>query len=249
MSRKVTIIIPCYNSEKFVAECVLSALTQTYENIEVIAVDNESTDNTMLLLEAMAEHHDKLTVSTAKNIYPNCWDEAREEGYRLMTGDYVTVIGSDDLIEKDYIKSCVEIMQKSNGAIKAFQSIAMGFKDHPQGKVRTGLIEYRYENKEQFMEQSLQRCVVNSPSVFYDASLHEMGLLETFPEKYGGAADYDLYCRLVDSGVFIYSVPSWIGFCYRWHEDQATWKVHKEGINYDKMIQDFWREKWKKENS
>ena len=82
MSPKVTIIIPCYNSEKFVAECVLSALTQTYENIEVIAVDNESTDNTMLLLEAMAEHHDKLTVSTAKNIYPNCWDEAREEGIR-----------------------------------------------------------------------------------------------------------------------------------------------------------------------
>ena len=217
MIPKVTIIIPCYNSEKFVAECVLSAVTQSYENVEVIAVDNESTDNTMLLLRAMEEHHDNLIVSTAKNIYPNCWDEAREEGYNLMTGDYVTVIGSDDLIERDYIKNCMEIIQKSKGTIKAFQSIAMGFRDHPQGKVRTGLIEYRYENREQFMKQSLERCVVNSPSVFYDASLYEMGLLETFPEKFGGAADYDLYCRLVDSGVFIYSVPSWIGVCYRWH--------------------------------
>ncbi len=247
MNPKVTVIIPCYNSEKYVRESVSSALWQSYENIEVIAVDNESTDTTLETLRQMESENDNLTVLTAENIYPNCWDEAREEGYKKMTGDYVTVIGSDDLIEKDYIKSCVDIMVKGKGVIKAFQSPAMGFKDHNLGKVRTGLIDYRYETREQFMEQSLNRCVVNSPSVFYDASLYEMGLLETFPEKYGGAADYDLYCRLVDSGVFIYSVPAWIGFCYRWHEDQATWKVHKEGKNYDKMIQDHWREKWKDE--
>ena len=247
MNPKVSIIIPCYNSEKFVEECVLSALWQSYPETEVIAIDNESTDNTMQILHDIKNREGNLIIDTAKNIYPNCWDEARARGYELMTGDFFTVIGSDDLIETDYVANCIEVMKRSKGVIKAFQSHAMGFKAHPMGKVRTGLISYPYETREQFMDLSLKRCVVNSPSVFYDASLYEMGLLETFPEKYGGAADYDLYCRLVDSGVFIYSVPTWLGFCYRWHEDQATWKVQKEEANYDKMIQDFWKEKWKDE--
>ena len=97
------------------------------------------------------------------------------------------------------------------------------------------------------MTESLTRCIVNSPSVVYNASLYHDGLLKTHPEKYGGAADYDLYCRLIDHNVFIYPSPVWLGFCYRWHSEQATWKVHKEGVNYDKMIQDYWREKWKEQ--
>ena len=58
-------------------------------------------------------------------------------------------------------------------------------------------------------------------------------------------ADYDMYCSMVDAGVFIYPAPVWLGFFYRWHEDQATWKMHKDPTNYDIMIQEFWREKWK----
>ena len=52
------------------------------------------------------------------------------------------------------------------------------------------------------MSECLKRCVVNSPSVIYNASLYHDGLLETKPEKYGGAADYDLYCRLADNKNF-----------------------------------------------
>jgi len=90
----------------------------------------------------------------------------------------------------------------------------------------------------------MERCPVNTPTVIYSTQLYHDGLLKTFPEKYGGAADYDLYCRLADNDIMIYPVPAWLGFNYRWHPDQATWKVHKEGLNYDRMIQDYWREKW-----
>lgn len=245
MKPRVSIIIPCYNSEKWIEECVLSALNQTYENIEVIAVDNESTDSTVEILKQIQEQYPALIISTAENIYPNCWDEARTEGYRLMTGEYMTVIGSDDLIEADYVLNCMYIVSKAPDKIKALQSPSMGFKVLEDQKINTGLITYSYKSKKDFMTESLKRCVVNSPSVFYNASLYRDGLLTTYPEKYGGAADYDLYCRLADNDVFIYPAPMWLGFCYRWHPDQATWKVHKESINYDKMIQDYWKEKWK----
>ena len=89
MKPKVSIIIPCYNSEKWIEECALSALNQTYENVEVIIVDNESTDNSVEITKQIKLAYPSLILSSAKNIYPNCWDEARSEGFRLMTGDYV----------------------------------------------------------------------------------------------------------------------------------------------------------------
>jgi chondroitin synthase len=244
MTPKVSIIIPAYNSEEWIEECVMSALNQDYPDVEVIVVDNESTDRTVELLENIKSSHPQLILSSAENIYPNCWDEARAEGYRLMTGDYFTVIGSDDCIAPKFVSNCLNICLRAPNTIKAIQSPAMGFRMNGDDRIETGLLKNVYKNISDFKNQCLERCPVNSPTVFYNSSLLKDGLLETFPEKYGGAADYDLYCRLADNDVFIYPVPVFLGFYYRWHPKQATWKVHKEGVNYDKMIQDYWREKW-----
>jgi glycosyltransferase involved in cell wall biosynthesis len=242
MIPKVTIIIPCYNSEKWIEECVYSTLTQTYENLEVIAVDNDSTDSSLRLLKDLQNTHPQLILSTAENIYPNCWDEARAEGFRLMSGDYVLVMGSDDYIEKDFIQNCMNVFKKAPEKIKAIQSPIRGIKGQTGVVVNT--IFHSYRSIQEFKHMSMERCPVNTPAVVYNAELYHAGLLQAYPEKYGGAADYDLYCRLADNGILIYPVPIWMGFNYRWHEDQATWKMQKEGINYDKMIQDHWREKW-----
>ena len=244
MDSRVTVIIPAYNSEEWVEECVMSALNQDHPNMEVIAVDNESTDKTVEILELIKGAHPELILSSAENIYPNCWDEARAEGYRLMTGDYFIVVGSDDYIAPNFVSNCLNVVMRSADKVKALQSPAMGFKTDNNEVIHTGLLKHAYKNLFDFKKQSLQRCPVNSPTVFYNSNLAKEGLLDTFPEKYGGAADYDLYCRLADNGVFVYPVPVFLGFFYRWHPKQATWKVHKEGTNYDKIIQDYWREKW-----
>tara|TARA_R100001163_G_scaffold65664_2_gene63841 strand:+ start:7807 stop:8541 length:735 start_codon:yes stop_codon:yes gene_type:complete len=239
---KATVIIPCYNSQKWIEECVYSALNQTYSNIEVIVVDNESADDSVRLLKAIQEQRPELILSSAQNIYPNCWDEARTEGFRLMTGDYVLVMGSDDYLEENFIENCMNIFVKAPDKIKALQSPVKGVKEDTGMVVNH--IQHSYKNLEQFKSMVMERCPVNTPTVMYNTELYREGFLKTYPEKYGGAADYDLYCRLADAGIMIYPVPAWLGFNYRWHEDQATWKVHKEGVNYDTMIQSYWREKW-----
>ena len=98
--KKFTIIVPCYNAEKWIEQCILSALKQDYKNIEVIFVDNESTDRSVEIVENIKKDNDSLIMSSADNIYPNCWDEARSEGFRLMTGDYVLVMGADDFLDE-----------------------------------------------------------------------------------------------------------------------------------------------------
>lgn len=245
MNPKVTIIIPCYNSEKWIEECVMSALHQTYKNIEVIVVDNESSDASVGIIKKIQTQYQKLIFSTAKNIYPNCWDEAREEGFRLMTGDYVLVMGSDDFLDEKFIENCMKFFMQAPNKIKALQSPAKGVTVKNGTKVFTGELKHEYRSKEEFMNLCIEKCPVITPTVMYNTDLYRDGLLKAQPEKYGGAADYDLYCNLIDNNIFIYPSPIWLGFYYRWHEEQATWKVHKEGINYDTIIQKYWRAKWK----
>jgi len=242
MNKKVSIIVPCYNAEKWIEECLKSALNQTYDNVEVIFVDNESTDKSVEIAKTIKEQNSELIISMAENIYPNCWDEARSEGFRLMTGEYVLVMGADDYLHPEFIGNCMKIFNKKPDKIKALQSPIKGV--HSDRGTIVNEIAHKYNNLEHFKNLCVTKCPVNTPTVIYNVDLFKDGLLTTKPEMYGGAADYDLYCKLADNKIFIYSPPVWLGFYYRWHDQQATWSVQKEDKNYDKMIQDYWRDQW-----
>ena len=238
---KMSIIIPCYNAEKWIARSVRSALEQTHKDTEVIFVDNESTDDSYAIAKSVGSDYSNFFHDKVKNIYPHCWDEPRSRGLEMMTGDYVMVLGADDFIEETFVEKCLNILHKAKGKIRVFQSPIAGVDEN--GDMLQKSI-HNYKSLQEFKDLCLRLCPVNSPSVVYDAKLYKEGMFESHPEKYGGAADYDLYCRLADNGVFIYPFPEWLGYYYRWHPGQATWKVQKEGKNYDKMIQDYWRDKW-----
>ncbi len=242
MKPLVSIIIPCYNAEEYVQACVESALNQNYDRVEVLAIDNESSDSTLNILEDLQKSYDNLFIDTAPNIYPNCWDEARQKGFELSSGKYLFTLASDDFLDRSYISNCMEYVQVAPEKIMVLQSPIKNVEGN--NTIPRGEIKHTYRNLEMFKEMCLEKCPANSPTVMFNRSLYEKGLLKTYPEKYGGAADYDLYCRLANNGIFIYPAHRWTGYYYRWHEKQATWNVHKEGINYDKKIQEYWREKW-----
>jgi alpha-1,6-rhamnosyltransferase len=71
---KISVIVPCYNAEKWIEECVASVANQKYDNFELIVVDNESTDNTVEVLKNLQASGLEFTLSSAPNIYPHCWD-------------------------------------------------------------------------------------------------------------------------------------------------------------------------------
>ena len=245
---RFTIIVPCYNSEKWIEKCLRSALQQTHNNFEVIFVDNESQDSSVKIAEAVKEEFPELIMASAKNIYPNCWDEARAAGFELSTGDYLLTMGSDDFLDPNFLKKYHEVFAADPDRILALQSPIRGVQRLPSGAdhIVGSDICHTYTSIDSFKRVAAKtRCPVNTPTVMFNKKLYLEGLLGTSPEKYGGAADYDLYCNLADNGVFIYPLPNWMGFYYRWHPEQATWKVQQEAINYDKMIQNHWSEKWK----
>ena len=163
MTAKVSVIIPCYNAENYIKEAIGSVLSQTYENIEIVAVDNESSDATLDILKSYSSDNKRVVYSTAKNIYPFCWDEAREEGLKICTGDYITTLCSDDYYSLEYIEKCVQIMDQLKDKVSLIQSPIRGVDVSGREINRVG---HRYDGVQEFKNLAVSKCPVTSPTVF-----------------------------------------------------------------------------------
>lgn len=98
---KVSIIVPVFNAEKFLEECIDSLLDQTYENIEVILIDDGSTDKSGAICDDYAEHNDRIKVIHQENQgLVSTWMRGTSES----SGDYLCYVDSDDWIEPDMIE-------------------------------------------------------------------------------------------------------------------------------------------------
>ena len=237
---KISIVIPNYNKSNYITECLQSCLNQTYKNIEVIFIDNESTDNSLEIVKKNKEQtKSNFIIDCAKNIYPQCWDECVELAEnKYITGDYYTMIGSDDVIQENYIENVVKSLCITKPLF--FQSSLIWFSE---GKVIRE-VAYDYKNINNFKNQLLTKCCVNTPTVFYKKDFKKNLQIITEPVKYSGAADYALYCEIANKNILIENSQKWLGYYYRISPEQATWNMHKSKINYDKLIQKKWREKW-----
>jgi glycosyltransferase involved in cell wall biosynthesis len=102
---KVSIIVPVYNCENTIEKCLLSLINQTYENKEIIVVDDGSTDDTSKILQRMAEKYDIKIIRLPKNSGEGV---ARSEGIRHATGDIIFEAEADAYYANDYIELCVE---------------------------------------------------------------------------------------------------------------------------------------------
>ncbi|MDI1259422.1 glycosyltransferase family 2 protein [Aquabacterium sp.] len=99
---KVSIIIPTYNREKFIAECIQSAQNQKYPNIEIIVSDNASTDQTWQICQGLAQQDARIVlIRNEKNLGPvRNW----MQGINKATGDYCKILFSDDCLNPDCLQ-------------------------------------------------------------------------------------------------------------------------------------------------
>ena len=95
---KISIIIPAYNVEKYISKCIYSILNQTYTNLEIIIVNDGSTDNTRRICEDYKDDRIKLINTLNGGV-----SQARNIGLDNVTGDLITFIDPDDYVESDYI--------------------------------------------------------------------------------------------------------------------------------------------------
>lgn len=104
-SKLVSVIIPCYNAEKWIKEAIDSCLHQTYPAIEVIVIDDGSTDRSLEIIESY-EH--RIVLETGPNRGGN---HARNRGFELSTGDYIQYLDADDYILPEKIANQVQFLE------------------------------------------------------------------------------------------------------------------------------------------
>lgn len=109
--KKVSIIIPCYNKGKYIKEAVKSAINQTYQNIEIICIDDASTDDSYETLKSLVDKYKNIILlKNDKNmgvIY------SRNTAIDASTGEYILPLDGDDTIEPIYVEEAVKILDKN----------------------------------------------------------------------------------------------------------------------------------------
>ena len=106
----VSIIVPAYNAEKFIDKCIRSVLNQSYPNLELILVDDGSTDETGKICEEYASKDTRVRVIHKKNSGVSA---ARNMGLSSAIGEYVVFLDSDDWLDEDIVELALKKYQKN----------------------------------------------------------------------------------------------------------------------------------------
>ncbi len=108
----VSIVIPVYNVESFLKQCLNSIISQTFKNIEIIIIDDGSTDKSPQIIEEYKKNDSRImAVFLEKNVGAG---NARNEGIKIASGKYIVFIDSDDWITEDYIEKLYNSIEKYN---------------------------------------------------------------------------------------------------------------------------------------
>jgi len=223
----VTVIIPVFNCEKYIRDSVDSALNQTYSNIEVIAVDDGSSDGSHHILQT---YGDRISIISQKNLGAAV---ARNAGIAASTGKYVAFLDSDDFWFPEKIEAQVKYLE-----------------DHPEVKmVFCGWLEWPYSRNKgspqprrvaQYDLQAIQQelsgdlykellleCVVHTSTVVMNIELtHDIG---GFDPEFRKGQDYDYWLR-ASRKTLIHKLSATLSL-YRIHEESIT--SNPGSINYE----------------
>ncbi len=108
---KISVIVPVYNNEKYLHQCIDSILEQSYKNLEIILVDDGSTDGSVQICDEYGQKDDRVKVLHQVN---GGISAARNAGLNLASGDYIAFVDSDDFLDKNMYERLLHILQANN---------------------------------------------------------------------------------------------------------------------------------------
>lgn len=164
MEELISIIIPVYNVEEYLSACLKSVIGQTYKNLEIIVVDDGSTDKSGMICDEYCNRDNRITVIHKKN---GGLSDARNAGLKAAKGQYIGFVDSDDWIAPEMY----EILYQSCKMYEADISFAR-YKDVAMEACQDDFIDDSHESKND------SRLVVRSEQ-YLESILTENGVIES----------------------------------------------------------------------
>lgn len=218
MSPLVSIIIPCYNNQTFIENAIASAIDQTYSNVEIIVIDDGSTDSSLEIIKSFA---DKVYWETGKNRGAPL---ARNRGIELAQGEYIKFLDADDVLLPDCIeKQIAQATQLPADRKAIIYGDAIWVDQHNQPIPGYPL------RPRQPDEDNIAHILANSPLT--SCPLHKREyLLEIggFDLSLPRGQEHDLHLRLVLAGVEFIHNPSPV---YKYREYVSDGRISQKGYS------------------
>lgn len=117
---KISVIVPVYNTQKYLNECLDSIINQTFQDIEIICIDDGSTDDSLKVLNELSEKDSRIKIVSQKN---SGLSASRNRGIELSNGEYIYFIDSDDYIELNTLKELYDISIENSCDLVIFKLI------------------------------------------------------------------------------------------------------------------------------
>lgn len=114
---KISVVIPVYNASEYLQKCLDSLVYQTYSNLEIICINDGSTDSSLEILEEYAKKDSRIVIKSQENSGASV---ARNFGMKVATGDYISFVDADDWVYLNLYQSFVDAIQKSDVEIWMF---------------------------------------------------------------------------------------------------------------------------------
>ncbi len=145
---KVSVLIPLYNSEEYIAETIDSCLNQTYKDIEIIIVDDGSTDSSLDIVRQYENKHENIKVETQKN---SGAPTARNRAFELSKGSYIQYLDADDLLHPEKIDLQMKILKDADDYTIVFGKWGM-FQKNIENVIWKNLpVNKNYDDPRQFL--------------------------------------------------------------------------------------------------
>ena len=237
----VSVIIPNYNHARYLKERIDSVLNQSYQNYELIILDDKSTDNSIEIIKKYEDnpHISHIVANTQNSGSPFLqW----EKGFELAKGDYIWIAESDDACEKELLETLVNEFDNDDKCVLAFcKSIKIDTNGHRIGEA--GMKTDLHMNGKAFFDKYLYRfCFISNASsaLFKKNVLNQIDWRHT---NFKGSGDWILWIEISRCGNVVY-VDQPLNF-FRIHGSNTTTQQLHSGRNETEAIEvyNFMKEK------
>lgn len=218
---KVSVIMPAYNGEKYIAASVRSVLEQTHTNVELIVIDDGSTDRTAEIVKEFQASDERVIYVFQQN---GGQGQARNKGIRLSCGEVIAFLDQDDLWVKEKLERQIEAMNKTN--VDIIFSDGFIFHDDDSTDESTTCAAWFSALRGKFGGANmlgylltLNRIPTLSAMVRRE-TMESVGLLEE-DRRYQNCDDYDLWLKLAESGATFFGMSEKL-VRYRLHSSQHS---------------------------
>ena len=230
----ISVIIPVYNVEEFLAECLDSVINQTKKNIEIICVNDGSKDSSLEILKKYAKEDGRIIIVDKPN---GGVSSARNAGIEAATGKYIAFVDSDDIIKADTYKIAFDYAERYNADIVCF-----GWYNFPEGSCGRNDCKPEYHVYTDWYKAKQQRESINIWNKLYRRELIiESGV--RFNEQIRYAEDECFNLCLYPKCRTIVHMPK-VMYGYRVREGSATFDSFcnkiKNYINVWKYVVNVW---------